>query len=141
MNDIVSVTLDDAGTERSFEIVKMDAFKAERWYLRALVLVSGIFADGESLGKGNAESVLKALSLVDYEKAEPLLRELLECCFFVDGNLKKAITPNTAHGLIQSPVTLTKLRIEAFKANFGFLLDGNALSSLLPSRSSKTANK
>lgn len=127
--ETVTITLDDGGNSRTFEIKKMNAFQAERWYLRALGLVGGAISQLEG-GNASGADVLGALGALDFEKAQPLLNELLECCALLDGNFSKAITETSARDLIHSPLTLTRLRVESFKVNFGFLLSGDAFASL-----------
>ena len=63
---------------------------------------------------------LKALANVEYEKAQPLLDELLACCARTDAGVEQRCTPDTVDGYIEDVRTLFKLRVEAAKLNFGF---------------------
>lgn len=125
----VTINIDDSGVQRVFEIKKMNAFQAERWYLRALGLLGGAMGKLEG-GDATGAEVLGALGALDFEKAQPLLTELLDCCSLVDGNFSKPINEASARDLVRSPLTLTRLRVESFKVNFGFLLSGDAFASL-----------
>ena len=71
--------------------------------------------------------LLRALGAVDYEKARPLLNELLECCTPADA--VTPLTPETADGIIEDVRTLFTLRKEALALNLGFF-DAAGLSGL-----------
>lgn len=128
--EAMTLTIDDAGVTREFKISKMNAFQSERWYLRALGLLGGAFSEVKP-GEASGADILGAIGRLDYEKASPLLDELLGCCALVEGNFSRPISEASARDLILSPLTLTRLRVESFKVNFGFLLDGDGFASLL----------
>lgn len=80
----------------------------------------GLSGGVENAGKYLSEHGLKALANVEYEKAQPLLDELLACCARTDAGVEQRCTPDSVDGYIEDVRTLFKLRVEAAKLNFGF---------------------
>ena len=123
----VEITIEDRGNPLHFVIEEMPATKLEAWIIRALLLVAGAGVDvpsGADLKKAGeflATRGVTALSSVDYEKARPLLDELLGCCFRKLDKVKERCTPDTVDGYVEDVQTLFKLRMEAIKLNLGFL--------------------
>lgn len=137
MNE-VKVSFMDGETEREFSIRKMNAFQAEAWLHRAGLLLGKEAIDVKDFQ--NIPEVIKALCRVNYREARPLLDELLECCSIVVGKMKKQIS-SSEPDMISSPMTLTRLRVEALKANFGFLAHDGNFTSLIGQVSESTAKK
>lgn len=120
----------DDGQERTFRITQMPATKAERWMNKAMFL---LISAGKDINKDSKiEDVIKAIAGVDYDKAEPLYNELIECCTYLpDGNANGAgigCTQDTIDAQIIDPMNLYKLRLASAKLNFGFFMA--ALQSL-----------
>ena len=119
------IKLIDDGAERTFRITQMPATKAERWVNRAAFLLVGA---GKELKTDNIdiEKVIKAIATIDYEKAEPLYNELIECCTFLpDGNVNGggiACTQDTIDAQIIDPMILYRLRMASAKLNFSFFM-------------------
>lgn len=134
-----TVIVTDRGRELQFTIREMPATRLESWIVRAGLLLAGAgVASGllekmpeEGLdagsvlqtasrvfGKGRGADLLAALGRVDYEKAKPLLDELLACCTPAGG--VSPLTPATADGVIEDVRTLFTLRKEALALNFAF---------------------
>ena len=119
------IKLIDDGAERTFRITQMPATKAERWVNRAAFLLVGA---GKELKTDNIdiEKVIKAIATIDYEKAEPLYNELIECCKFLpDGNVNGggiACTQDTIDAQIIDPMNLYRLRMASAKLNFSFFM-------------------
>ena len=67
--------------------------------------------------------MIKALVSVPHVEAKALLDELLSEVYKVDGKSEIKFSFDDADGYISSPLTILKLRIESFKANFGFFPD------------------
>lgn len=119
----------DAG--KVFKVKEMPALQMDRWAMRALCLL------GRSGGNGLAGllqikdfgELLSSFSQIDYEKAEPLLVELLECCYFVKDGTLVQLKSSFVDGIIEDWTTITRLRIEALKVNLGFLEQGDGLKS------------
>ena len=78
----------------------------------------------ESIGKYISEHGIAALGNVDYAKARPLMDEMLGCCYRVIDNMEEKVTPETADAYVEDMRTLLKLRMEAFRVNFGFFGSG-----------------
>ena len=74
--DDITLKINDAGHDMTFVIEKMSAFKAEGWLIRAGLLLGreAITAEGVKDYRG----LVAALCKVEYEKAAPLLDELLQ---------------------------------------------------------------
>lgn len=134
MRNTVKVTIQDRGKDLDFEIKEMSASQQESWLIRAGLLLTGKGIQGIN-DLGNIENMLSLLGGVDYQKAKPLLDELLSCCSLVTtmaGNKKSSVTqlqPSTVDGVIEDVQTLFKLKIEAFKVNFSPLLQGSQSNS------------
>lgn len=120
----------DGSNEKHFTVSKMSALQAEQWFYRAAFALGSSLDDVQEIFKGNASDMIHAILSVPYEKAKPLLDDLLACCTLVNGKVLKPLTSDGACALIESPLTLTRLRIEALRLNFGFFFDGDALSFL-----------
>lgn len=132
------IVVNDRGRELAFVVREMPATKLESFIVRAGLLIAGAgLADDLLGGKGDSEpldaahvmqmagkmavqgtGILKALGSVDYEKARPLLDELLACCTPADA--VAPLTPETADGVIEDVRTLFTLRKEALALNFDF---------------------
>jgi hypothetical protein len=121
------VTLQDRDQELTFKIREMPATKLESWIIRALLLIAGSGgqapggSDIRAAGAFLAEKGLAALGGIDFEKARPLLDELLGCCSILIDKLEKRLTPEIVDDHIQDVACLFKLRVEAVKLNLGFL--------------------
>lgn len=123
----ITFDIQDRDQHRTFKIMEMPATKLESWIIRALLLVAGsgyTVPDGSDIKKAGAflaEKGLSALGAVDFEKARPLLDDLLGCCFVIIDKLEKRLTPDNVDDHIQDVKTLFELRKEAIKLNLGFL--------------------
>jgi hypothetical protein len=89
--------------------------------------------DLKEAGTFLAKNGLGALGRVDYDKAKPLLDELLGCCYRVVGNAEERCTPSNIDDHIKDVGNLLRLKAEALKVNLGFLGLGNLFTS--PERS------
>lgn len=137
MEDTI-IKLKDGNREIKVRIEKMDAFKAEDWYLRAMMLLG---EKSEAVWNGaNIQSIIAMISSVGYHKVKPLLDELLSCCYLIRDKTEVQLGEDMP-GMFYSPLTITRLRVESAKANFGFFTDGDALRSLANSILGQTAEK
>lgn len=137
MREKRTVTIKEGSRELTFAIKPMSAWKLEKWMYRAAIQVAranGMDVVGDSIE--DAQNAMKGLQAgeesgikwiastiggLDFEKAEPLLDELMECARLVTGTgVEMELTSQTIDGQIDSPITLMKLRLECLKANFGF---------------------
>lgn len=149
------IILRDRDKALTFRIQEMSAVDLEAWLLKAAGLLAlageGRSADSESSAPGAASPAppedadpfrvaaalagngLAALSRLDYDKAKPLLDQLLECCFFVStSGAERPCTPELVERTIQDVRTLFGLRLEALKTNLGFPWPGRAERSGSP---------
>lgn len=130
-----TITLHDREQELTFKIREMPATKLERWIMRAVLLLAGsgiTVPDGVDMQTAGAylkEKGLSALGSIEFEKAEPLLDEMLGCCSRVIGNHEELCTPETIDTYILDIKTLFNLRKEVFALNFGFFLKESEMLS------------
>lgn len=114
----------DAG--KVFKITEMPAFQMDRWATRALIALGKAKKGGiATLGTMSIEDLLSALSEVDYQVAEPLLQELLECCAFVKNGQSVILKADIVDSIVEDWTTLFKLRMEALMLCIGFLEQGD----------------
>ena len=114
----------DAG--KVFKITEMSAFQMDKWATRALLVLGKSKKGGIlSIGSMSLNDLLASLSDVDYEKAEPLLQELLDCCYFKKDNTYVQLKKDFVDGIVEDWTTLFKLRFEALSLCVGFLEQGD----------------
>lgn len=135
----VTITAEGRDKGKSFLIVEMSAYSAERWATRALLALSraGAEVPDDALSAGSLGLVLvglDALRKLPYEEAEPLLDEMLGCVHFVPDLAKvdpmsgRPVTralmrPDDFNdGDIEEVTTLLQLREEAVSLHLGFSL-------------------
>lgn len=133
------ITVNDRGRELAFVVREMPATKLESFIVRAgLLLAASGLADGliggadaeapdvahvmeaagRMLGSDQGAGLLRALGSLDYEKARPLLGDLLGCCT-LEGSVAP-LSEETADAVIEDVRTLFTLRKEALALNLGF---------------------
>ena len=114
---------------KKFKIREMGAVKTEKWATRALMLLAGSNIDlgvekdqlkGVEGWSNIAKAGLNKLAELDYEKIEPLLEDLLNCCYFITGNVETQLTSSNADTIIEDISTLFRLKQEAFGVHFDF---------------------
>jgi predicted glycoside hydrolase/deacetylase ChbG (UPF0249 family) len=127
----------------TFKIKEMPATKMESWLFRAASLLASAWkqtmagAAPTNFDNISLESKLSILGEIDYEKAEPLLNELLSCCSRMVEKVEERCTPQSVDNYILDVSTLFKLRLEAVKLNLGSLkLAAGKLSSSLENTAS-----
>lgn len=122
------ITIQDQDQELTFKIKQMPVTRLQDWIIRALLLVAGSGAqvpDGSDIkaaGAFLAEKGLTALGNIDFEKARPLIAEMLGCCSRVVEKVEERCTPESVDNYILDVTTLFKLEMEAFKLNLGFFV-------------------
>ena len=135
MRNEKTIEIEDRGNKLTFKIREMSATQLEDWTMRAVLVLAGAGSDipasggVEGIGKYLAEHGLAAIGNVDYQRAKPLLDEMLGCCYRVIDKLEERVTPQTAEAYIEDMTTLFKLRLEAFKVNFSFFGNGSQQST------------
>lgn len=114
----------DAG--KVFKVTEMPAFQMDRWATRALLVLGKAKKGGiMTISSMSIEDLLSSLSGVNYDEAEPLLQELLECCSFVKNGQSIVLKKDVIDGIIEDWTTLFKLRMEALTLCIGFLEQGD----------------
>ena len=122
MRKEIEITIEegrDAG--KTFKIVEMSASQMDRWATRALCLFGKSGNGIGMLASMNTGNLLEMLSKVDYEQAEPLLNELLECASFKKDGVYVAMKGSLVDGVIEDWTTIFRLRVEALQLALGFL--------------------
>lgn len=134
-----TVTIKDRDKELTFKIKEMPALKAEKWKIRAIMLLlssniempagSSIEEGISQFMAGGAEKLFKALSNVDVDKAIDLFDEMLYSCVKLSiQGIETDINEDVLNNNIEDSSTLTKLRIECLKLHFDFLAEGMNLT-------------
>jgi hypothetical protein len=142
MRKTKEVTIEDGGNRLTFRIRQMPATQLESWMMRAIIQVAGASGSNADMPSGaaleqlfsgeNAETnLVKIISGLDYEKAKPLLDEMLACCYRVEGQAEIRCTLEIMDGMISDVKSLWALRKEALSLNLGFIKGGT--ESGLPS--------
>ena len=118
---------EDGGRDKgkAFFITEMPASKAEKWATRALLLLSrsGIDFPAELLGSGMAGIAvygLRALPLLDFNEAEPLLDEMWDCLQIIPDLSHPNVTRPLLEDDIEEIATRIKLRTEIFNLHVSF---------------------
>lgn len=123
----IEIDIEDRGKKLTFVIKEMSATQLESWIIRALLMATGAGAanvpEGADLQKAGAYLAQRGIGLLgslEYDKAAPLLDEMLACCYRKIENHQERCTPDNVTGYIEDVSTLFKLRMEAMKLNLGF---------------------
>jgi hypothetical protein len=119
---------EDRDNGKRFRLTEMSAAQAERWAMRAFLLLAASGAevpdDAEEAGfAGLATLGLKALAGVRYEDAEPLLGEMLRCVEIAPDVAKpvfRKLDPSGDDADIEEPGTYLMLRKEVFRLHVDF---------------------
>lgn len=130
MRKTMDYTVSDAGRDQGkvFQIMEMPARQAEKWAMRALCLVGRAGIDLPDVPAGGMEVLarlgIQALFKVDFDAAEPLLDEMMECVRIKPD----ARNPNLIRPLIDDDIeevaTRLKLRMEVLNLHVGFSTGG-----------------
>lgn len=135
----ITITAEGRDKGKSFLIVEMSAYSAERWATRALLALSraGAEVPEDAMQAGALGLVLvglDALRKLPFDEAEPLLDEMMSCVHFVPDPTKvdpvsgrpftRALMPSDEwdSGDIEEVATLLQLREEALSLHLGFSL-------------------
>jgi hypothetical protein len=126
----ITIDIQDRDQLLTFKIRQMSVMQLESWGTRVIMLLAAAGAkvpEGYDLKaaitflKENSGAMLGNLGNMDYERARPLLDELLSCCSIKIGNLEKRCTPEVVDDHVQDVKTLLTLRKEALVLNVGFI--------------------
>ena len=116
-----TIVIDDRGRSLTFKIREMSALRLESWIARAGILLAatGILNETKadvrnvgdiaaSVGRMMGDFGISALGKLDYDKARPLLDELLSCCSRVDAGVEQPLTPDVLEGFIEDVRTCSR---------------------------------
>lgn len=128
INNVKKIEIKEGDNTLKFEIHKMSAVAGERWLLRAISLIGQGFNGGiaANINSGNLDigGIIRALCNAPFDDAMALLNELLQYVYrVIDSKNTQQLDIDTISGVITSPLTLIKLRLEVAKYNFGFFQD------------------
>ncbi len=147
MRKEIEITLLDRGKELIFKIREMPASKLEKWLMKAVLLIAQSREKNTNLSENDesqistfahlfASNKLELLLELNFEKAEPLLDELLTCVQRKVDSALIAVTPDNIDTFIDDVETLFRLRLEVLKLNLDFFtqeipfLEGNMTSKM-----------
>jgi len=113
---------------KMFRLREMPAMQAEKWAMRAFMLVARSGVDIGTMrgpGSGGMQELallgVQALMTVRYEEAEPLLDEMLQCVSIVpDPKHPEIVRRLVGDDDIEDVQTILALRNEVFKLHTGF---------------------
>ena len=146
MRKTKTITLIEDGQELKFLIKQMSAMGLTRWCAHlAFVLGKTDFelpggadpADmANTLKERGLGRLLRGLSGLDVNDVQPLMDELLACCYHVSGpNSMTQLTPDIVDGIVGEMLTLLRLQGEALELNLGFMLPEGTVADLFASLS------
>ncbi len=128
----------DAG--RAYYITEMSARQAEAWAYRVVCAIASNYElpdDYKELGMAGVASLgLTALLKVDWQQAEPLLQEMMDCVQFIPDPARPEVMRQLIDDDTEEVFTLVLLRKEVFELHTGFLQGDNPLSSMLSNMAS-----
>ena len=130
-----TITMEDRGKQLTFKIKEMAATQLEAWTMRAVLVLAAAGSDipADKGIEGAIAYLVKhgfaALGNVCYEKAKPLLDEMLGCCSIVLDHMEEPVRLETVDNYVENMMTLLRLRAEAFKVNFDFFGRGGKSDS------------
>ena len=121
-----NITIEDNGKKLNFAIRQMPAMKAWHWCNKVILLLCSAGAD-IPMSKGFAgaleyvkEHGLGVLGGLDYEKARPLLEELLGQCYRIMERQEEQVNPATCEAYIEDLATIYVLEREAMMLSLPF---------------------
>lgn len=121
------LTIEKEGRDqgKTFVITEMPALKAEKWATRAFLALAAsgldLPTDANAGMAGIAAIGLDAFRMLDFEKAEPLMDEMMECVRFQPSAQAPARDLLMGdEGDIEEVSTLLTLRMAVFKLHVNF---------------------
>lgn len=141
----VQITEEGRDKGKTFLITEMPAARAERWAMRALMAVAdaGIDLPEAAAGAGMAGIAvlgIRAVFSIPFEKAEPLMNEMMTCVAFMWDARKDLTRPLVDDGSdeddIEEVATRLSLRSEVLELHTGFSVAAAISESLTAATSS-----
>jgi hypothetical protein len=134
----VTITAEGRDKGRTYRIVEMSAYDAEKWAARALMAMgrAGVDISDEARAAGAAAimaSGVQALMTMHFEDAEPLLDDMFRCVKFkTDSGVVRDVQYGDEDGTgceLEEVATRLRLRSEVIELHTGFPITA-VLSSL-----------
>jgi hypothetical protein len=121
----VKITAEGRDQNKLFHLTEMPALKAERWAIRALLALarSGVEIPDEIANAGLAGVAalgMKAFAGLNYDDAEPLLGEMLECVSVISDPSNMNFHRALVDGDLEEVATIAKLRMDVFRLHTNF---------------------
>lgn len=118
---------DNRDSGKMFVITEMPATQAEKWAMRAFMAMgaAGIEVPDDIASQGVAglssmsDTILKSLTKVPWDQAEPLIDELMTCVKFKP-SADKSLTRSLVENDIEEIGTRLKLRWQVIQLHLGF---------------------
>lgn len=109
---------------KAFVLTEMDAMRAERWGRRALQLLAGSLPLSADLGSEGMAAVaaigFSTVGNMTGTEADALLDDLLACVQFLPDPKQPDMRSVIVEGVISEPMTVLRLRKEAFDIHTNF---------------------
>lgn len=136
MRKVLTVTIDAEGRDqgKQFLLTELPASRAERWAIRAFMLLGKAGADipddVQSMGMaGIAQVGFQALVRCDYDDLAPLFDEMFACVQFIPDPRHPGVTRALIEDDIEEVTTRLRLRKEVFELHVGFFGAAGASTS------------
>jgi hypothetical protein len=143
---VVTITMEGRDKDKQFLLTEMPADQAERWAIRAAVLIShtdmGEFIPPNMLSAGWAAlayGALQALHRIEFDELKPLLDEMMTCVQALPEPSNHLIRTPLIDNSIEEVSTRFFLRAELFNLHAGFSL-ADGLSRWTSARTRDTSN-
>lgn len=128
MRKELDITITERGRDqgKTYHLKEMPASRAEKWAMRALMAVARSGIDlPDNFAEGGMQSVailgIQAITRINFDDAEPLLDEMMECITFKPDPKNPAIVRPLIEDDIEEIRTRIKLREEIIKLHVDFL--------------------
>ena len=116
--------------DKVFLIKELPALQMEKWAIRALSAIGKNTSGGVmALASMDVPDIINAFAGADTEKTEPLMKELLESCFFKKDATLVQLKEEFVNDIIEEWKTILRLQWEALQLNLGFLEKGDGSDS------------
>jgi hypothetical protein len=126
--EVVQVDNPSRDKGKVFHIREMPASKGEKWRIRALMLAARSGIDvGQTMGMGTqgiAMLGISALMSAQYEEAEPLLEEMMQCVQIKPNPSDPSVMRPLIEDDIEEVETRLQLRSKWLELHLGFLIAG-----------------
>jgi hypothetical protein len=125
----VTITADGRDKNKVFQITEMSAYQAECWAIRVFLSIAktGIeLPEGVAEGgmAGIAAVGIKALTMIPWADAEPLLIEMMGCVRIIPDPSRPSVIRDLIDDDIEEVATRLRLKMDVFGLHTGFSMAG-----------------